>query len=225
LALELKWRADRWVSNSWFASQDLPLQFWGEEWTGLLGGLLIKKPLLYDKYDTHGIYKSGLFYREFRSTADITKTSDIVSLIISFDDLLSKMDIRLDAIKSYENLDYRKLILTLWCQSQIYQANGQEGLVPDDLESIDFEKFKLFFSDLWEAGSTLDKQKKIKSTVKETFIKWLSDRTGLETYDLYNSFGQAMENLFADLEAEYSKVSTKDLDTKYINMFLFKKND
>ncbi|MDP4978590.1 MAG: DUF6178 family protein, partial [Desulfobacterales bacterium] len=42
--LELKWRAQRWLDRSWFAGQGLSLTFWGEDWLGVLGGLLVKKP-------------------------------------------------------------------------------------------------------------------------------------------------------------------------------------
>ena len=44
-ALELKWRAQRWLDRSWFAGQGLSLTFWGEDWLGVLGGLLVKKPM------------------------------------------------------------------------------------------------------------------------------------------------------------------------------------
>jgi hypothetical protein len=45
LALELKWQADKWMRQSWFSKEGLTLSFWGEEWLGVLGGVLIQKPL------------------------------------------------------------------------------------------------------------------------------------------------------------------------------------
>ncbi|MDP3283194.1 MAG: DUF6178 family protein, partial [Desulfobacterales bacterium] len=45
LAQELKESADKWLKRSWFWGQGLSIAFWGEEWMGVLGGLLIKKPL------------------------------------------------------------------------------------------------------------------------------------------------------------------------------------
>ncbi|MGA8242320.1 MAG: DUF6178 family protein, partial [Desulfobacterales bacterium] len=48
--LELKWRAQRWLDRSWFAGQGLSLTFWGEDWLGVLGGLLVKKPMFFDNY-------------------------------------------------------------------------------------------------------------------------------------------------------------------------------
>ena len=210
-ALELKWRADKWLQKSWFADQNLPLQFWGEEWTGLLGGLLIKKPLFYDNY------KSGLLYREFLSTAEIEATAEIFSMITNFDDIFSKIDVRINSAEAYEQLDYKNLILTLWCKDQIDSTNA-----PGELAPLDFDKFKPFFDDLWEdTQAANNKQRKIKLTVKESFLNWLSGRTGLEKYDLYTGFGRILEELFSEIEAEYGSVATKDFDPRYVRMFLF----
>ncbi len=40
-ALQLKWRTERWKEKAWFAKEDF-VEFWGEEWLGVLGGLLLK---------------------------------------------------------------------------------------------------------------------------------------------------------------------------------------
>jgi len=210
-ALELKWRADRWLEKSWFAGQNLPLPFWGEEWTGLLGGLLIKKPLFYDNY------KSGVLYREFFSTEEIAETAEILSMITNFDDIFSKIDVRIKSAEAYEQLDYKNLILTLWCNDQIDSINTQGEFLP-----VDFDKFKPFFDDLWEdTQETNNKQKQIKLKTKESFLNWLSGRTGMEKYDLYTGFGLILEKLFSEIEAEYGRIATKDLDHRYVRMFLF----
>ncbi|MEE8551773.1 MAG: DUF6178 family protein, partial [Desulfobacterales bacterium] len=92
LALELKWRAEKWRKKSWFEKEGLLLSFWGEDWLGVLGGLLIKKPLFYDNY------KTGVLYREFISMEDIKKTENALNEIIAFDELLSRMTIQLDPV-------------------------------------------------------------------------------------------------------------------------------
>ncbi len=209
-ALELKWRADGWLKKSWFASQKLPLQFWGEEWTGLLGGLLIKKPLFYDKYNP------GSFYREFLSTADITVSAERFNMITSFDDLFAKMDINLKPTDIYEQLDYKNLILTLWVRHQIDPGERSGKFGP-----INFEEFKPFFDNLWENTQVADtEQKTIKPCARELFLNWLSRRTGMEEYALYTEFGRILEDLFDELEAEYGRVSLNNLDPRYVSMFL-----
>ncbi|MBL0699373.1 MAG: hypothetical protein JJV92_02290, partial [Desulfosarcina sp.] len=46
-------------------------------------------------------------------------------------------------------------------------------------------------------------------------------KTGLEKYDLYTGFGLILEKLFSEIEAEYGRIATKDLDHRYVRMFLF----
>ena len=84
--LELKWQAEKWLDRCWFAAADLRLTFWGEQWLGVLGGLLLKKPLFYDNYAT------GVLYREFNRFEDILATQDRF------------------------NQTYKNLILTLWAR-------------------------------------------------------------------------------------------------------------
>ncbi len=131
-ALNLKWRAEKWLSQCWFAPNGLRLTFWGEQWLGVLGGLLLKKPLFYDNY------KTGVLYREFISLADIEAMEDIFNQVKAVDDLLSLMPIDLDRPSSYGFLTYKNLILTLW-------AGHYLKLPEKKLKPLDLRKFKPLF--------------------------------------------------------------------------------
>jgi len=205
LALELKWRAEGWREKSWFAKKGLPLNFWGEEWLGVLGGLLTKKPLFFDNY------KTGVLYREFNSTDEILKTDNVLSEIIAFDDLLSLMTIELEPVAAYRFLTYKNLVLTLWARQHL----GVTGkLVP-----ITLDEFQPFFDGLWKGKG---KRRKIKISKKESFLNWLSDETGLSPYEIGQRLGQSFEDLFSEIEGELGQVSTKDLDPRHIHLFLLK---
>jgi len=202
LALELKWRAERWLKKSWFSSKGLLLGFWGEECMGVLGGLLIKKPLYYDNY------KTGELYREFISVDDIKKTENILNEIISFDELFSLISIEPDsATKDY--LTYKSFILTLWAR---HSLGLSEKLIP-----LDLDEFQSFFDDLW-AGK--EQPRKTSPSKKESFLDWVSTKTGLEYYEISRRLGQSFENLFKEIESEYGEVSLNDLDPRYIHLFL-----
>ena len=207
LALELKWRAERWRTGCWFTKQNLPLSFWGEEWLGVLGGLLIKKPLFFDNY------KTGVLYREFDSINDIKKTERVLDEIIAFDDLLSLMAIELKPL-SDNLLTHKNLLLTLWARHYLN--------LPNELSPISLNEFKRFFDDLFTEfpDTEKDRQRKTKISMKESFLNWLSDKTSLDQYKISQKLGQALENLFSEIESEYGKVSTKDLDPRYIYLFL-----
>jgi hypothetical protein len=204
LVLELKWRAEKWRKISWFEKNRLPLSFWGEGWIGVLGGLLIKKPLYYDNY------KTGLLYREFYSIEDIKHTEKVLNEIIAFDRLLSHMAVNLAPPYS-DSLTYKNLVLTLWARHHL-------GL-SDVLIPLNIDEFKMFFDNLWES---VEKPRKTNILMKESFLKWLSEKTGLDPYNISMELGQTMENLFSEIESEYGSVSKKDLNSKYMHLFITK---
>ncbi|MCP4348240.1 MAG: hypothetical protein GY795_22355 [Desulfobacterales bacterium] len=207
LALELKWRAEEWRKKSWSEQKGLPLTFWGEEWLGVIGGLLIKRPMCYDNF------KTGVLYRDFACFDDITYAENILNEITAFDNLLSMMEIQPE-IPSFPGglLTHKSLVLTLWARHYL-------GL-PDDIRPIELDKFKELFDDLWTSEET---PRKINTSVKESFLKWLSGKTSMDAWEIGQKMGQALENLFNEIENEYKEVSTNDLDPKYIYLFLIQK--
>jgi len=206
LALKLKWRAEKWLDKCWFTSNGLPLTFWGEEWTGVLGGILIKKPLFYDNY------KSGLLYREFVSISDIKETETELDRVIAFDDLILSMSINLKPLSPYRFLSHKNLILTLWARHCLN--------LPEKPEPLSIDKFKRFHALLFaDKGKT----KKIGQPMKESFLKWVAERTNTSDFEISKALGEVFEKLFAEIEIEYGQVSLQDLDPRYIHLFLVEK--
>lgn len=204
LALELKWRAERWRKTSWFEKEGLLLSFWDEEGMGVLGGLLLKKPLFFDNYE------SGVLYREFVSTNDIQKTATVLDEIINVDELLALMAIKPDPI-SEGFLTYKNLLLTLWARHCLGLSKTPAPLGLDE--------FRRFFDDIWAAKV---KPRKTSPAMKEALLNWLSDRTGLTPYEISQKLGQTLERLFSKIESELGEVAAKDLDPRYIRLFLIK---
>jgi hypothetical protein len=203
-ALELKWRAEKWQKSSWSAQEKLPLIFWGEEGMGLIGGLLIKKPMYFDNY------KTGVIYREFTCVKDIRETETALAEIISIDRLFSLMTISAGTISGLF-LTYKNFLLTLWMRHSL-------GLT-EELLPVNLEEFSRFFASLWSGES---KPRKIKLSVKESFLNWFSEKTGKDAYEITQSIGQMLERLFDEIESEYGEVSVRHLDPKHIYLFLVK---
>lgn len=206
-ALRLKWQAQKWLDTAWFSSQGLSLTFWGEEWLGVLGGLLIKKPLFFDNYTT------GSMYREFQRTRDISTTAQSLADIIAFDNLLSLMKIRIESLKSYRFLTYKNLLLTLWAGNQI----GRHG----DPQPLELASFVGFFNSIWEEGGEAERM--IRPEIKEEFLKWLADITGLKQDNISADMAARLEVLFDEVQDEYSQISSEDLDPRFIHLFLLEK--
>jgi hypothetical protein len=205
IALELKWKAEKWREKSWFEKQGLLLSFWGEQWMGVLGGLLIKKPLFFDNYKTGGLY------REFMSMEDIRATESVLTEIMLFDDLFSLMAINPEPVTE-RFLTYKNFILTLWARDYL----GLSG----EIEPLRLDEFKRLFDDLW---ANKKKPYKIRRSMKESFLSWLSDRTGFANYEISRKLGHTLENLFGEIQSEYGDVSSKDFDPKYIDLFLIQR--
>lgn len=211
-ALNLKWQAEKWLSQCWFARNGLRLTFWGEQWLGVLGGLLLKKPLFYDNY------KTGVLYREFTTLEDIEAMEDIFNQVKAVDDLLSLMTIDLDRPSSYGFLTYKNLILTLW-------AGHYLKLPAEKLKPLDLKQFKLFFENLLPGhpDSGTAKPRKVPPVMKSRFLNWLAENTGLRDFEITERLGGTLENLFEEIESELAGVAVEDLEPKYIQLFLLVK--
>ena len=206
-ALELKERAKKWAQNAWFAKSGLPLSFWGEEWMGVLGGLLIKKPLYFDNY------KTGRIYREFTTFSEVAESRRALEDVIAFDDLISLMNIKISQVQD-RFFNYKKLILTLFARYRL-------GL-PEEVAPVPFDDFTRFFRSMWAKGR---RPRKTDILIKESFLSWVSERTGMKSSEIIRLLGQTFENLFGEIENEYGKIAFKDLDPRYISLFLVQKKD
>jgi hypothetical protein len=204
-ALELKERAGKWIKKAWFTKAGLPLSFWGEEWMGVLGGLLIKKPLYFDNYRT------GRIYREFEKLREIKEAEAALEDIIALDALLSLLNP--DASKVNDRFfNHKKLLFTLFARFSL-------GL-PNELSPIPYDDFFRFYGGLWTGKG---KVRRIGISIKESFLGWLTEMTGLAASELTDRFGMLFEGLFGELEDEYKKVAKHDLDPRYITLFLVEK--
>jgi hypothetical protein len=211
-ALKLKWRTEKWLDQCWFARNGLRLTFWGEQWLGVLGGLLLRKPLFYDNY------KTGVLYREFASLEDIGTTEDIFIQIKAVDDLLSLMTIEIDLPAAFGFPTYKNLILTLW-------AGYYLKLPAPKPKPIKLKKFIPFFKELLpgEAKPGADNARTIPQAMKDRFLNWLAADTGLKDFELTERLGQILENLFEEIESELGRVAAEDIDPKYVQLFLLEK--
>ena len=208
-ALKLKWWAEKWLSKCWFAQADLRLTFWGEQWMGVVGGLLVKKPLYYDNY------KTGVLYREFATADDIAESAAIFEQVVAVDDLLSVMNIQMDPPARYGFVTYKNLLLTLW-------ARHDRRLKGEKLKPLTRKQFVPFFEKLLpqptEAG--VQAARKIPDEMKAAFLNWLAAETGLKDYELTDRLGQTFVDLFNEIESEYGQVAPADIDPRFVHLFL-----
>jgi uncharacterized protein DUF6178 len=202
--LKLKWRAERWRDRSWFTATGLPLTFWDEAWTGVLGGLLIKKPLFYDNYRT-----GGTLYREFETMADLRGTETMLDRIIAVDDILSRMKVDMASTRDRTQLTWKCFLLTLWLRHCLGLAASPSAL--------DMGQLRQAFDALWPGAATLDFNDQ---GVKRSFLSWLAEGTGLAPVAVSARIDSVLEALFGELSEEYGRVRKGDLDSRFLRHFL-----
>lgn len=201
--LELKWRAQRWLDRSWFAGQGLSLTFWGEDWLGVLGGVLVKKPVFYDNY------ASGRMYRDFATLDELRWTAEVLDAVMACDHLFSLMKIAPGLLSAGRFLTYKNLVLTLWALEQT-AGSGQDRY-------LTHEEFERFFGRLWQAGQ---RPRRVAAVMKQSLSAWLGERSGLTEPEMAAQIGSVTERLVAEIEEEYGLVETADLDPRFVHLFL-----
>ena len=211
-ALELKWRAEKWLSKCWFARADLRLTFWGEKWMGVVGGLLVKKPLFYDNY------KTGVVYRDFAFLEDIDETEAVFDQVVAVDEVLSLINIKIEPPAKYGFLTYKNLLLTLWVRH--YRKLKERKLKP-----LTLKQFMPFFEKLLpgKADSDSEKVRKIPREMKTDFLNWLAAETTLKDYEISERLGQTFEDLFNEIELEYGRVAANEIDPRFVHLFLLER--
>jgi hypothetical protein len=209
-ALRLKWRADRWHPKSWFRRQGLALTFWDETWMGVLGGLLIKKPLCFDKNltDQH--------YREFAAMDEIIESGKALDRIIALDRFFADLDI--DPQNSSDTfLTYKNLLLSLWARDCL-------GLSPT-VEAIELSAFRSFYADhlfsLRPSGRP-EGPVSIRLNAKQSFLKWLIDQSGLTENEIMSRVGVTLDDLFAEVESELGNVRPAHIDPRFVSLFILR---
>jgi hypothetical protein len=84
---------------------------------------------------------------------------------------------------------------------------------------LSLQQFRAFFNELWEPDT---KPRLIRRQMRELFLHWLTDRSGLHDYEISERMGMALEQLFNQIEKELGGVKTSDLNPNFIYLFLFR---
>lgn len=203
LALALKRRAGQWAEKSWWKSRGLALDFWDEEWMGVLGGLFLKRPLFFENRR-----EENVMYREFFSGKDLASAENDLEAIIEMDRTLSMMPIE-RAFSPKGFLTFKSLLLTMWAKDFL---NAPEKNAP-----LETREMARLFEALWPDG---EKSPPLGDGVKESFLKWIADASGQSPADLSRSLGAAFEGLFAELESERWDFKKGDIDPRRVRLFL-----
>ena len=125
------------------------------------------------------------------------------------------MSISIDRPSAYGFLTYKNLILTLWARHYLQISAEKLKPIPQD-------QFKPFFDQLLpeQPADGRNQKRKIPRQMKQNFLDWLAADSGLKDFEITVRLGQTLENLFEEIASELDRVTGKDLDPRYVRLFL-----
>lgn len=202
--IQLKTRATTWYDKSFLGTNHLPLSFLGESYLGVIGGLLIDRPMFFADYAEKRLY------REFKCLGDIQSTTRILDEIIQLDQFLNSLSIDMTTF-TQGVLTYKSMILTLWARNRMGLDKTEVSLAP-----MDSTQFSLFFKDLF-IGETPGKIDEIKA---RDLAIWSAEAADLTEEDLPIALQAILYALVSELEEEYGDVDPKQIDPRFMPLFL-----
>ncbi|OQY52986.1 MAG: hypothetical protein B6230_01455 [Desulfobacteraceae bacterium 4572_89] len=203
--IQLKTKARKWFDKSFMKEKSLPLSFLSEQYLGVIGGLLIDRPMFYDNY------QEGELYRHFKSLADINTTDKNLDQIIHLDRVLDQLPLDINSF-THGVLTYKSLFLTLWARNRI----GLDTWPECRLAPIDPQRFKPFFADLFSSHTP----GKIEKRKGSDLLLWAAKAVECQGDELPEPFQEVMSSLIKEIEEEYGAVDPANLDPRFINHFL-----
>nr|WP_319493336.1 DUF6178 family protein [uncultured Desulfobacter sp.] len=195
--------ANKWYETSFIGTKNLPLSFLGEAYLGIIGGLMIQRPMFFADYADKKLY------RNFASLSDIRATQRQLDEIICLDNFLKSLDVDISTF-TFGVLTYKSVILTLWARDRM----GLNPSKPLSLAPIELAEFKDFFAQLFGEGETIG------DTQAKDLALWAAQASGVEETDLPTALQGILYGLLRELESEYGHVQLEDLDPRFMPMFL-----
>lgn len=202
--IQLKTRAKNWYNASFMKKNSLPLSFLGETYLGVIGGLLLDRPMFYDNF------QEGKLYRHFKHLTDIGTTHQVLDQIIHTDQILGQLPLDITSF-TQGVLTYKSLLLTLWARNRLGLDRGDCRLIP-----IELSRFTPFFTDLFASGVP----GKIEENKGHDLALWISQILECPEEQLPEPFLTVLAHLIQEIEQEYGAVEPRHLDPRFVSHFL-----
>jgi hypothetical protein len=206
LSLDLKWETERWFNQSWFFRQGLNPYFWGDEWGGILKGVLEKRPLFFS-----GL-KEESEYRPFGSLSELEKCRDVIHRLISLDRLFESIssEYPLDTKMLKDPLlNLNPLLFSFYARRQL---KLRQGFLPLSLEHTR-EFFRVVRGE--------EKAPPFRMPgFKDIFIKGFMSYETSDKPDQMDLLKDTLSSMWEEFSEEYAMVEESDLDARFTRFIM-----
>jgi len=206
LALNLKWKAERWLKGCWFHEAGLEPSFWGEAWGGALAGLLKWRPLFYCGEES----ESG--FRNFKSLPELSSTDNVLGFLDILDRLMAQLTEKYPLASPDPgsfHFTFYQLLFTLWARQLLALKPG--------FKALSLKQTKAFLR-LLRAGDNAPPYRMF--GFEERFLKAFA-APGLDlTDDTSKKLKGALTQAWQDFSDEIEFVATDAFDSKYSQYIL-----
>ncbi|MBN1626391.1 MAG: hypothetical protein JW944_07685, partial [Deltaproteobacteria bacterium] len=200
--LELKWKVEKRIKDSWFIKNGLDEGFWGDEWGGMLKGILMKRPLFYQ----------GDF-RPFEGLSEVKIAGDILNRLLLLDKLMGNISdlfgLQKDQFKD-PLLTFHAILFHSWAVRKLYPDGA--------FAPLSIEKTREFFNLIRKNETTPPYKLK---DYRDVFVGDCLSLAGEIDHEDKTVLHEALSGLWEEFAEEYAMVDLAALDprfTKYIIM-------
>jgi len=203
LALKVKWEAERWHKQSWFLSQGLAPDFWGDYWGGILAGVLELRPRFY----VGG--REGAEFRDFEWLSDLAECLKVIRRLMVLDGLLA----RLTEISPFGSHllpaaggSFRPLLFNLWARKVLGDKPSFSPLTP--------ARARRFLETLHRAGPEGAPPYTMPG-FGEAFVEAFMEVAAEPDPEAAAVLREALVLIWQEFQEEYGWVLPEDLDERY----------
>jgi hypothetical protein len=201
LALKVKWEAERWIKESWFYDQGLDVDFWGERWGGVLGGLLARRP----KFYVGGQEEEE--YRDFEWLLELSECSEVLRRLMVLDGLMARIaeSYPLDKeLMESSGITFRPFLFNLWSRLLLDLEPGLSGISPGET--------KRFFEILRGRSK---KPPYVIDPFEERFVTDFMSHAGDADREASSILKDTLTLIWQDFSKEYEWIWPHDLESRF----------
>ena len=206
MALEQKWEAVRWTKDAWSTGQGFSADFWGDEWSGFLSGLMRDKPLFYSVLEDRAVY------RDFESIDEIKIVQAVLKRLMVLDRLFREISLdsalKIESFKD-DNINFLPVLFTFWARKRLDLDQGFRALSFEQVKDF----FKLLRKDEKQAPYNM-------SGTEQIFIDDFMPYTSDFEKEAIDNLVEVLTILWGQFVGEYAEIEIFDLDYRFIRFFL-----